>query len=139
MYLRIKESNQKKEKKKSDRAIKKLKKEGKVQSIAGFLVTKEEAEDSWITSKRDRFVAKRGRTRVSKKDVPPPPTTAPPAIQHSFSEDGKAKFWDPKFGWRAATGGVCTGGWKIPALRGGKILFVGYDTYLPRKLRATKS
>ena len=51
MYLRIKESNQKKEKKKSDRAIKKLKKEGKVQSIAGFLVTKEEAEDSWITSK----------------------------------------------------------------------------------------
>ena len=86
MYLRIKESNQKKEKKKSDRAIKKLKKEGKVQSIAGFLVTKEEAEDSWITSKRDRFVAKRGRTRVSKKDVPPPPKTAPPPIQHSFSE-----------------------------------------------------
>ena len=53
--------------------------------------------------------------------------------------DGKAKFWDPKFGWRAATGGVCTGGWKIPALRGGKILFVGYDTYQSRELRATKS
>ena len=87
MYLRIKESNQKKEKKKSDRAIKKLKKEGKVQSIAGFLVTKEEVEDSWITSKRDRFVAKRGRTRVAKKDVPPPPAaTAPQPIKHLFSK-----------------------------------------------------
>ena len=58
MYLQIKESNQKKEKKKSDQAIKKLKKEGKVQSIAGFLVTKEEAEDKWTNSKRDRFAAK---------------------------------------------------------------------------------
>ena len=36
---------------KNQTAIKKLKKEGKVQSIAGFLFTKEEEEDPWMTAK----------------------------------------------------------------------------------------
>ena len=50
-YLRIKESNEAKEKKKSNAAIKKLKKEGKVQPISGFLVYKEDVEDPWMTAK----------------------------------------------------------------------------------------
>ena len=36
---------------KNQTAIKKLKKEGKVQPIAGFLFTKEEEEDPWMTAK----------------------------------------------------------------------------------------
>ena len=56
-YLRIKEANAAKEKKASDRAIKKLKKEGKVQSIAGFLLCKkdDDDDDDWMKSKKDKF------------------------------------------------------------------------------------
>ena len=36
---------------KNQTAIKKLKKEGKVQPIAGFLFTKEEEDDPWMTAK----------------------------------------------------------------------------------------
>ena len=56
-YLRIKEANAAKEKKASDRAIKKLKKEGKVQSIAGFLLCKkdDDDDDEWLKSKKDKF------------------------------------------------------------------------------------
>ena len=45
MYVRIQKENEQKEKRKSDRAIKKLKQEGKVQSIAGFLICKEEDKE----------------------------------------------------------------------------------------------
>ena len=56
-YLCIKEANAVKEKKESDRAIAKLKKEGKVQSIAGFLLCKNDADDDddWMNSKKDKF------------------------------------------------------------------------------------
>ena len=53
MYLRKKEEKKKaKEKKKSDWAIKKLKKEGKVQPITWYLICKEEKEGDWIGSSR---------------------------------------------------------------------------------------
>ena len=55
MHLRIKSENEKKEKRKSDRAIKKLKKEGKVQPIAGFLIFKEQEDDNWIRSKKRKI------------------------------------------------------------------------------------
>ena len=56
-YLRIQRENQEKEAKRNKRAIKKLKKEGKVQSLAGFLICKkeeEEEEDEWMKSKKAR-------------------------------------------------------------------------------------
>ena len=63
-YLRIKESNEQKEKRKSDRAIKKLKKQGKVQSISGFLVCKEDVkDDDWTKSKKECFQ----RNRVNRR------------------------------------------------------------------------
>ena len=47
---RIKAEKERKEQRKSNLAIKKLKKEGKVQSILGFLLVKKEVEeDPWIT------------------------------------------------------------------------------------------
>ena len=58
-YLRIKEANDAKEKRMSDRAIKKLKREGKVRSIAGFLVCKDEADDDWTKLKMARYKKKR--------------------------------------------------------------------------------
>ena len=54
-YLRITAEKESREQKKSNRAIKRLKKEGKVQSISGFLVCKEEEEDDWMKSKLARF------------------------------------------------------------------------------------
>ena len=58
-YLRIKEANDAKEKRMSDRAIKKLKREGKVRSIAGFLVCKDKADDDWTKLKMARYKKKR--------------------------------------------------------------------------------
>ena len=57
-YLRIKEANDAKEKRMSDRAIKKLKREGKVRSIAGFLVCKDKADDDWTKLKMARYKKK---------------------------------------------------------------------------------
>ena len=62
MHLRIEEEKKEKEKRMIDRDIKRLKKEGKVQSIAGFLICKEEPVDDWVKSKQDRF----NRNRSSK-------------------------------------------------------------------------
>ena len=55
IHLRITERKKRKEKQESDKAIKKLKEEGKVQSIAGFLVCKEDEEDDWTKSKKENF------------------------------------------------------------------------------------
>ena len=73
-YLCIKESNEQKEKRKSDHAIKKLKKEGKVQSICGFLVCKEEVEDDdWTKSKKESFQRNRiNRCGAATATAPPP-------------------------------------------------------------------
>ena len=62
MHLRIEEEKKEKEKRMIDRDIKRLKKEGKVQSIAGFLICKEEPVDDWVKLKQDRF----NRNRSSK-------------------------------------------------------------------------
>ena len=59
MHMRINEEKEFKEAKRSKKAIKKLKKEGKVQSICGFLVVKEDVDDDWIKSKKERFVQNR--------------------------------------------------------------------------------
>jgi len=64
-FLRIRESNARKEKLKSDRAIKKLKKEGKVQSISGFLTWKAETVDDYTQSKLNKFREKRVGGRMS--------------------------------------------------------------------------
>ena len=48
---RIQSEKRKRKKRKNKAAIKKLKKEGKVQPIAGFLFTKKEEEDPWMTAK----------------------------------------------------------------------------------------
>ena len=61
MHLRKKEEKKAKEKKKSDRAIKKLKKDGQVQPITRHLICKEEKEDDWIGSKKNKF--EKNRTR----------------------------------------------------------------------------
>ena len=72
-YLRIKESNEIKEKKKSDRAIKKLKKEGKVQSLAGFLVCRkrdvDEEDDDWMKSKKDKLQQKRQKSLKKEEET----------------------------------------------------------------------
>ena len=62
-YIRINKENEFKEKKRSDRAIKKLKKEGKVRSICGFLAVKEDKEDDWTKSKKDEFLKNRSIRR----------------------------------------------------------------------------
>ena len=66
MYVWIQKE---KEVRKTNRAIKQLKKEGKLQSIAGFLVCNEGRDevDEWINSKRDKFNRKRLHSR--KKNV----------------------------------------------------------------------
>ena len=65
-YLRIQKENEAKEIKRNKTAINKLRKEGKVQSIAGFLVCKKEEEaDEWTQSKKEKFrmkLKKKGRT-----------------------------------------------------------------------------
>ena len=71
MHLRKKEEKKTKEKKKSDRAIKKLKKDGKVQPITGYLICKEEKEDDWIGSKKNKFERNRTRRRNAPKSSPP--------------------------------------------------------------------
>ena len=48
-----------KERKKSNRAIKKLEKQGKVQSICGFLQLPEDKDDEWVQSKKEKFVRNR--------------------------------------------------------------------------------
>ena len=48
---RIQSEKRKRKERENKAAIKKLKKEGKVQPIAGFLFTKEEEEDPWMTAK----------------------------------------------------------------------------------------
>ena len=48
---RIQSEKRKRKERENKAAIKKLKKEGKVQPIAGFLFTKEEKEDPWMTAK----------------------------------------------------------------------------------------
>ena len=59
LHLRINEEKEFKERKKSNRAIKKLKKEGKVQSICGFLQLPEDIDDEWVQSKKEKFVRNR--------------------------------------------------------------------------------
>ena len=80
-FLRIKAHQEQKDRKESDRAIKKLKKEGKVQSISGFLVSKEEIVDDWMESKKEKFRRKRHMCREHHKPVhsnfqEPPETSA---------------------------------------------------------------
>ena len=48
---RIQSKKRKRKERENKAAIKKLKKEGKVQPIPGFLYTKEEEEDPWMTAK----------------------------------------------------------------------------------------
>ena len=84
-YLRIKESNEAKEKKKSIAAIKKLKKEGKVQPISGFLVYKEEEDDDWMRSKKDRF--RNNRKIRNKKALKPPSPAATNKWDSNDSDD----------------------------------------------------
>ena len=48
---RIQSEKRKRKERENKAAIKKLKKEGKVQPIAGFLFTKEEEENPWMTAK----------------------------------------------------------------------------------------
>ena len=76
-YLRIQRENQEKEAKRNKRAIKKLKKEGKVQSLAGFLICKkEEEEDEWMKSKKARPKRSCKRRKSTNDEIPP--TDQPP-------------------------------------------------------------
>ena len=67
LHLRINEEKEFKERKKISRAIKKLKKEGKVQSICGFLQLPEDKEDEWIQSKKENFVRNRSLCSCSRR------------------------------------------------------------------------
>ena len=87
MHLRINEEKEFKDSKKSNRAIKKLKKEGKVQSICGFLQLAEDKEDEWVQSKKENFVHNRSLrscTRRVRKAITKPP---PPPPDSSDEED----------------------------------------------------
>ena len=64
------------EERKNQRAIKKLKKEGKVQPISAFLEVKDEPDDPWMSSKLKKV--KRGR-------VPPRSTIADEPIQSDIT------------------------------------------------------
>ena len=71
MYVRIQKSNEEKKSKRSQRAIKKLKKEGKVQSIAGFLTCNEGRGEAgeWANSKKEGFNRKRQQSRLQEPDT----------------------------------------------------------------------
>ena len=80
-HIRIEEEKEFKRQRKSKRAIKKLKDEGKVRSIAGFLVVKDKEDDDYINSKREKFVRNRsirGSTIRSRKALTKPRATKKP-------------------------------------------------------------
>ena len=88
-HVRIEEEKEFKKQRKNKRAINKMKKQGKLRSISGFLVVKEEEDDDYIKSKKDKFVRNRSirgstirsrkaltKPRATKK-APPPPREQP--------------------------------------------------------------
>lgn len=97
MFLRIQAENEAKEKKKSDKAIKRLKQEGKVQSLAGFLICNKDADgtqDEWMESKLKRPNKRHKRNpsrRETVKAIVPQATTfdLPPLDDSSDEEDAE--------------------------------------------------
>ena len=84
-YLRIQRENEEKEAKRNKRAINKLKKEGKVQSLAGFLICKkeeEEEEDEWMKSKKVAPKRSNKRRKFNEKKATP---TVPPPIPNFYA------------------------------------------------------
>ena len=82
-----------------------MKKEGKVRSITGFLVVKEEEDDDYIKSKKDKFVRNRsirGSTIRSRKALtkpratkkPPPPPREQPTESDSPDEESDNDLMD---------------------------------------------
>ena len=102
LHLSINEEKEFKERKKSNRAIKKLKKEGKVQSICGFLTIQEDKEDEWIQSKKENFVRNRSlrsctrRVRKAVTKPPPPPTDSSDEEEDNdvYESEDADKFWN---------------------------------------------
>ena len=90
-HVRIEEEKEFKEQRKNKRAINKMKKQGKLRSISGFLVVKEEEDDDYIKSKKDKFVRNRsirGSTICSRKALTKPRVTkkAPPPSREQPTE-----------------------------------------------------
>ena len=70
-HVRIEEEKEFKKQRKNKRAINKMKKQGKLCSISGFLVVKDEEDDDYIKSKKEKFVRNRsirGSTLRSRND-----------------------------------------------------------------------
>ena len=81
-HIRIEEEKEFKKQRKNKRAINKMKKQGKLRSISGFLVVKDEEDDDYIKSKKDKFVKNRsirGSTIRSRKALTKPRETKKPA------------------------------------------------------------
>ena len=80
-HIRIEEEKEFKKQRKNKRAINKMKKQGKLRSISGFLVVKDEEDDDYIKSKKDKFVKNRsirGSTIRSRKALSKPRATKKP-------------------------------------------------------------
>ena len=58
-HVRIEEEKEFKKQRRNKRAINKMKKQGKLRSISGFLVVKDKEDNYYIKSKREKFVRNR--------------------------------------------------------------------------------
>ena len=80
-HILIEEEKEFKKQRKNKRAINKMKNQGKLRSISGFLVVKDEEDDDYIKSKKDKFVKNRsirGSTIRSRKALSKPRATKKP-------------------------------------------------------------
>ena len=83
-HIRIEEEKEFKRQRKNKRAINKMKKQGKLRSISGFLVVKDKEDDDYVKSKKEKFVRNRsirGSTLRSRKALTKPRAAKKPAPQ----------------------------------------------------------
>ena len=82
------------EERKNERAIKKLKKEGKLQPISAFLEVKEEPEDPWMSSKLKKIKRGRVSSRSTIADEPPQRERAVAVSKKKVSDDDENLYMD---------------------------------------------